>query len=288
MIELDRINLGLVHEHQYDETTGIYRLNRIYGICSNIMVAIHGIAKTISMGYSPKQIELILAEYITSANLHPLFFTVVHRKVDKKMASAVCDDLYPSTFGLSKGWEHFDKNLIQRHMPTLQALMHYFSPSWVVKDQMLKYFSLLNIDFQKTTFIWARGTDKSKEAELPSVSDYVHLALRNSPTNRTLVQTDDAKMANEFRNHSSVSLLNELPFCSTGFHNSMDKKSDIEFIKDNKMTKIEYVSRFLALMYIAAQAKIFIGYPGNMTSMIPILRGTFEGCFLFKNSRELF
>jgi hypothetical protein len=288
MLELDRINLGLVHEHNFDEATGVYTLHRAYGMGSNILVAIHGLAKVISQGHRPKKIVFKPAEYFTGLNIHHMLFEPIEKAISQETAASLVRDLYPTAFGLSNNWQGFDKRLVESHLPALQSLMHYFSPNWHVKDQMLKIFAAESMDLARTTFIWARGTDKAKELDLPTADDYIKLARKIAPTNMMIVQTDDMTIAKIFKADSSVKLLNQLPLADNkGFHNNLHKITDIDFIKSNGITKLDYLSRFMALVFLAAQCKVFVGYPGNLTTLIPILRGTFDGCYLFKNATQL-
>ena len=288
MIELDRINLGLVHQHNFDPSTNTYTLHRIYGICSNMMVAMHGLAKIISLGHNPQRIIWKLAEYVNDLNLHPLFFQHTNRHITQDQAKRVVSELYPTSYGLSNGWTLYDRALIEKNLAALNALAEFFTPNWIVRDELLRIVSTNDIDPQNTTFIWARGTDKLKELALPQASDYVKLAQQASFGSRIIVQTDDHDLADEFRRFKYALVLEELPFTrGAGFHNNLCQMNDVEFVRRNLITKFQYIARFLALLHLSARCKTFIGYPGNLTTMIPAIRGTFEGCYLFKNQNEL-
>ncbi len=288
MIELDRMNLGLVHQHNYDPAVGTYTIHRIYGICSNILVALHGLAKVISLGHRPSKIVFKPAEYIQDADIYKTLFEFVERAPGRPAAALLANELYPSAYGLSQGWQSFNKEVLGRHLLALQDLMHYFSPSWNVKDQMLKLTSIEDIDPQKTVFIWARGTDKTKESELPSPAHYLSIAKNVSHGNQIIVQTDDIQIARAFEADPTIKVLKHMPFSDqVGFHERLCNMSDIDFIKKNYMTRHEYIAKFYATLLVAAQCSVFIGYPGNLTTMVPILRGSFNGCYLFKNKFEL-
>jgi hypothetical protein len=260
----------------------------MYSIGSNMMVAIHGLAKIIAKGHKPRRVVFKLAEYVSDTNCFPFFFDVVEKPISQQEASNILAQLYPTCHGLSKDWAQFDKTLISNNMRALNALAYYFTPNWSVRDQMLRIYHNNNMKFDNATFIWARGTDKAKELLLPKTHEYLAMAIKAAPNHQIYIQTDDRTLAEQFSKMTNTIVLDELPTADEhGFHNNLYQISDKEFILRYKYTKIEYITRFLALLYLATQCKCFISYPGNLTTLVPILRGSFDNCFLFKNEHEV-
>jgi len=290
MIELFVNQLGYIRQHNYDEYTSIYTLHRKYGIFSNVMTALHGLAKVIELGYDPKKVVLKLAEYANDIDFYDLLFQQVDRPIDRLAATKIITELYPCTLGFARMGIGFNIEAMKDNLNGLNSIMtRYFAPSIVTKNVMSAITSRYNIDFGRTAFVWARRTDKSNEVDLPDVDDYVAVINKECAGYRILVQTDDLEIAERFSKSAEVCILQELPFCdnTNGFHAGLNEISDADFNKKYSISRFHYLTAVVALVYLAAKCSKFICYPGNLTSAVPILRNTFDGCYLFSDKSSL-
>ena len=143
----------------------------------------------------------------------------------------------------------------------------------------------------KDIFIWARKTDKPNECSVPEPYSYIK-AIEKYRTNdsKIFIQTDDLSVSNSFLNMNinNLIILNELPICDSniGFHNRLCDVSDIDFELKHSISKIDYLAKFLALTNIASKCQYFVCYPGNMITMITIIKNTFNNSILFLNKDE--
>jgi hypothetical protein len=84
-------------------------------------------------------------------------------------------------------------------------------------------------------------------------------------------------------------MINELPFSddSKGFHVNLNSVSDDIFYNKYKMTKVKYLQKLLSLVIIASKCKHVIIYPGNLATVIPIIRGNFDNVYSFFDTENL-
>jgi hypothetical protein len=64
--------------------------------------------------------------------------------------------------------------------------------------------------------------------------------------------------------------------------------SDEDFRNMYGMTKIDHLRQMVALSLIAKNAYKSIIYPGNPTTFIPLFKGSFDDCILYKDDINLF
>jgi hypothetical protein len=149
-----------------------------------------------------------------------------------------------------------------------------------------------NIDLDNTIFVWARSTDKFGESRLPGVFAYLSVIRSIEPPDKeVLVQTDDIRVFTEFNNCKiKIKTIPEIPISGKlrGFHNEMNEMSDDKFKTLYNITKHEYFLQMYCLSLIAKNAYKTILYPGNPTTYIPMLKGSFDNCYLFKDDNHLF
>jgi len=134
--------------------------------------------------------------------------------------------------------------------------------------------------------VWARRTDKTIETVVPTTEQYLEQIEKCKEVNRVFIQTDDKEVAEQFSNVNDARfvVLPDLPLAYNnhiGFHSNMNAIPWRVFELEYKMSKVEYLQTFLALTYFAASCKYYIGYPGNLTTMVPLIRRSFDNCFLF-------
>jgi hypothetical protein len=175
---------------------------------------------------------------------------------------------------------------------TNQVINKFFNPS----KKVLNYYDNLiksnNIDLDNTIFVWARSTDKFGESRLPGVFAYLSVIRSIEPPDKeVLVQTDDIRVFTEFNNCKiKIKTIPEIPISGKlrGFHNEMNEMSDDKFKTLYNITKHEYFLQMYCLSLIGKNAYKTILYPGNPTTYIPMLKGSFDNCYLFKDDNHLF
>lgn len=190
-----------------------------------------------------------------------------------------------------KNWQEFDKSDFYVIMPIISKI---FDTYFEIKRRIL--FNGLE---KNSAFIWARKTDKSSEVKLPTTFDYYD-TIKNCRINKIYIQTDDNSVIREFRtiNDKRISFLHRLPtidvvsgtegtFRAKGFHTDIHIISDDSFLGMYKMTKIEYLKCFVSLVHFAANSKYVVCYPGNLTTVIPMIRKSFVNCFLFLDDTRI-
>ena len=292
----NHIELDLWGGHQKFETNKlIYHINRPCGLFSNITVAMYGICKIKSLGFDVKTIDFYLQDYERHYNFYDDLFIKKDLPsgglISLEEAILFMDTVHPTKYGLSRGRNDFYKQDLEKVMPIAKKIYnHYFS----VNKKIVR--TIRNIEkeilYRDAVFIWARKTDKTVESDVPSVNRY--LKEVNSCTNikHIYIQTDDFEVAEEFQliDDARITVLGILPISnanSHGFHVNLSHVSGEQFFNDYKMSKIEYLRNLLAMVHIAAKCKYYIGYPGNLTTVIPCIKNSFKNCILFLNAQEL-
>jgi hypothetical protein len=184
-----------------------------------------------------------------------------------------------------------DVNLLNFNI-TNQIINKFFNPS----KQVLTYYETLiksnNIDLDNTIFVWARSTDKHQETKLPSVESYTKIInLIDLSNKEIIIQTDDYRVLQGFKNSGiKFKVLSEIPISGTlrGFHIEMSEINDDNFRKKYNITKNEYLLQMYCLSLLGKNSHKTILYPGNPTTFIPIIKGSLDNCYLFKDDNELF
>jgi hypothetical protein len=175
---------------------------------------------------------------------------------------------------------------------TNQVINKFFSPS----KSALNYYETIiksnNIDLNNTIFVWARSTDKGGETRLPSVEVYLNVINSIDLSNKEIIiQTDDYRVLEGFK-HSGIKFktIPEIPISGTlrGFHIEMSEINDDTFKSKYQITKDEYLLQMYCLSLIAKNSHKTILYPGNPTTFVPIIKGSLNDCYLFKDDNKLF
>lgn len=275
--------------HEYNKLEKTYYLNRHAGLFSNLSVCSYGILTYINMGFTPENISLILTEYDNTLDFYNELFKINNDKLD---LSDIPEDVLqynlryqePSHLGLGREKRHINFDISNR------IIKKYFSLSDNTKNIYNNILEKYNIDFDNTVFIWARKTDKIVENDVPSVDTYLKILYDNNLTNKKIIlQTDDINVFNEFNSKQTINILDELPFSDdlNGFHVNLNSVSNTIFYEKYKMSKIEYLQRLLSLVIIASKCKYVILYPGNLSMVVPIIRGNFDNVFNFFDNENL-
>jgi hypothetical protein len=175
---------------------------------------------------------------------------------------------------------------------TNKIINKFFNPSKLVLECYNKLIESNNIDLNNTIFVWARSTDKSGETKIPSVEKYLKIINSiNSSNKEILLQTDDYRVLSDFKGcNLNLKTIKEIPISQTlkGFHIEMSEIGNDHFISKYKITKDEYLLQMYCLSLIAKNSYKSILYPGNPTTYVPMIKGSFDDCYLFKDDNELF
>jgi len=280
---------------RFDTDTGVYTIYRPYGLGSNITVSMFGIAKIKSLGYNVNTLELFLEEYELNYNFYKELFVKKilpgNELLSTDEATQFISSIHPTNYGLSSGWARFNESGILNTMPILSKIYNQY---YTITDEILyKIHSLRqSINCEDSIFVWARRTDKISENTIPSTERYLEEIYKCNTRGFIYIQTDDINVAQEFLkiNDPRIVVLQILPMVdgtTNSFHTRLYSMSSDTFEAEYKMSKCEYLQTWLALTHIAAKCKYYVGYPGNLTTLIPIMRGSFDECILFHDATRL-
>lgn len=256
-----------------------YSLERDAGLFSNLNLAILEIFMLEKRGYEVENVVLKLLNY-SNEDVYCRLFRKNSRKLHFEDIGAQDLELFekrrfPCQYGLGDNLTTFNFSITSR------IIEKFFEPNEVV---MKCYCEMIRkLDLEKSTFIWARRTDKNIECEIPSTKTYFELIQKIVPKNNSIIiQTDDEEVFKEFRNldlqfqHFSSILFSEN---DQGFHNNIDNTGH---------SGLEHLKQMLSLVIIAKNSGSVILYPGNLTTFIPMFRESFKNCHLFRNEKDLF
>lgn len=284
-------NILSLNYESYNQETKSYQFKRDAGLYANLVWVIRKIALLELNGYKVESVELILDEY-NGEEAFDLFFEKNNNQIDysnisDKDKSYFEQYLITSAFGLGiDDVKHLNFNI------TNQVIDKFFTP----KESIVSYYNNLmhsnNIDINNTVFVWARSTDKSGESRIPDTSAYIGiLNTLNLDGKEILIQTDDYRVLNDFKSSNlKFKTITQIPMSNNliGFHNELKDIRDDKFISTYNITKQEYLIQMYCLSLIGRDSYKTILYPGNPTTYIPIIKKSFDNCYLFKDNAQLF
>jgi hypothetical protein len=190
------------------------------------------------------------------------------------------------------GWGLGDDVKLLNFKITNKIINKFFNPSKLVLECYDNLIKSNNIDLNNTIFVWARSTDKGGETRLPNVKDYLKVINSINLSNKEiLLQTDDYRVLSGFNEcNLNLKTIKEIPISGTlkGFHNEMNEIGNDSFKSKYKITKNEYLLQMYCLSLIAKNSYKSILYPGNPTTYVPIIKGSLDNCYLFKDDNQLF
>jgi hypothetical protein len=284
-------NILSLNYESYNQETKSYQFKRDAGLYANLVWVIRKIALLELNGYKVESVELILDEY-NGEEAFDLFFEKNDNQIDysnisDKDKSYFEQYLITSAFGLGiDDVKHLNFNI------TNQVIDKFFTP----KESIISYYNNLmssnNIDINNTVFVWARSTDKASESRIPNTSAYIGiLNTLNLEGKEILIQTDDYRVLNDFKNSNlKYKTISQIPMSNNliGFHNELKDIREDKFISTYNITKQEYLIQMYCLSLIGRDSYKTILYPGNPTTYIPIIKKSFDNCYLFKDNAQLF
>jgi hypothetical protein len=275
--------------HVYNISDKTYYLKRHAGLFSNLTVCVYGILNFINLGFTPKNISLILTEYDNTYNFYNDLFKINKDVLDlsdftREEIDYALRYSEPSHLGLGRAKNHVSFGILRR------IIKKYYTISDSTKKIHKEILNKYNFDFDNTVFIWARKTDKPVETDVPTVDRYIQVIEENNLLNYNIIlQTDDISVSNEFNDKIKFNCLTELPFSenSKGFHVDLNFMLNKDFETKYNMSKIEYLQKLISLVIIASKCKYSIIYPGNLATVIPLVKGNFNNIFSFADSKNL-
>ena len=265
----------------------IYHLKRMCGLFSNITVMLYGIPKFIKNGYTPTNLSMQLMEYDNEINFYPLLFDYKNKVNLDDISEDEMNYFFrftePNYLGIGRQKCHLNFTILNR------IIQSYFQ----LNDNILKIIKEIKeinlIDYENTVFIWARKTDKIVEIFVPEAERYIELYNSLHLNKRVIIQSDDITVYNDFNKLGfDYDNLNVIPVSNNnnGFHVNLNTISDDTFYEMYKMTKLNYLQKLLALMWIASKCHTVIIYPGNLCTLIPIIRGNWNNVHSFINNNN--
>jgi len=275
----------------YDASVDTLNFKRFCGIGSNMTVLMDLLMRFKLQNICPGKITTILTNYKGyDMYKEDLFvdknYLQVWKDFSKDRVSAFYKKFHPNIFGFGNNKEELDLELF------LTLFKTYFNLSKRVLREanfIKKKYNIKN----NYNFVLFRKTDKVGEVNAvtrsyPELSDALNLSdnLKN-----TIVQTDDFKILDELKANSDVTILNELPITNNpnlGVHDMSIHLSDQEYKNKFGHEYKDHGCKLFAIMKIAAESKTFIGYPGNLSFHISLMRGNFNNVFFFKSKNTFY
>lgn len=275
------------HYESYSQESKTYISKKDSGLYSILVWIVRKIALLELNGFPVENLEI---QYYNE-ELYELLFEKKDIQLDFSNISNeekifFKEELNTTGFGLGSNVKLLNFNI------TNQIINKFFTPNKTVLNYYDNLIKRNNIDLDNTVFVWARSTDKSGESRLPGVFAYLSVIRSIDLSGKeVLVQTDDIRVFKEFNSTKiKIKTIPEIPISEkiTGFHNEMNEMSDDKFKTLYNITKHEYFLQMYCLSLIGKNAYKTILYPGNPTTYIPMLKGSFDNCYLFKDDNHLF
>lgn len=263
---------------------------RGYGLCANFFVLMWELIDLKAHNLVPTSITSQLQMY-QNYDWYSNAFTIdtkylqEWKEIDSKEIYQLRSSMAKSTYGLGQ-----NKNNILQYKKYFDLIFKaYFNFNLTVLNRVDYIVKNQNIDINNTRFIWWRKGNKPTE-----VNDYPGYANVKEHVNDDLtniLQTDDKSVLEEFSQLKNIKLLDVLPVFETSTNIDIEVQHNSPQQYQEKYNK-DYFNNILdifVLIIIASKCKKFIGYPGQISQAICMLRGDFEkDSFFFKNNREIF
>lgn len=284
----------------YDDSTKTLEFVRYCGVFSNVTVLMHLLFELKLKGYYPEKIKTCLTEY-KNFDLYDGVFEIDKNNLqnwknfDMEKVAYIKRNTAPNLYGFGKSKNEIDLTLTKVLIDT------YFNSSMEILTRIEEIKRLHEINLEDSAFIWWRKTDKIHEitwfnlnAKYPEVSD-VFKYLKSHKN--VYMQTDDPVVFGEFSKIKNIKCLDvfnrnkyftDSDVFKNGFHIHHKDMSDDDFKKKYEISRKDYIINLVSLTYIAAKSNQFIGYPGNISLFVCLIRNSFENVVFFKNSEEFF
>jgi len=281
-------------EYFYNDQSKILDFKRYCGLFSNVSVMMHLFSELKLSNKYPEKIITNLTEY-KGINVYDFLYDVDITRLDS-WKNYDMDATRQFRIGTAVNLYGFGTSRHQIDLSLTSAKMDaYLCPSKLAKNRAEEIIKRFEIDEKNSTFVWWRKTDKTREitwyrpdARYPSIEDVLKLISNDKVI---YFQTDDTEIYNEVSKYKNIKLLNILPIDknnTTGFHILAKSVNVDEFYKTYNQTFEEYLINLLAMTIVASRCKKFVGYPGNISLYVSLLRRSFDNVFFFKNHEEFY
>lgn len=286
--------------HTYDTDTKTLNWRRHCGIFSNVMVMMHSMTDLRLKSMTPENVHTELTEY-NNFDLYKGVFDIDKQNLEKwknfdtRQVSSTRFNTSPNLYGFGMSRNQIDLQLTKAIIDT------YFNFSSEVKNRTDDLKKIHNIDYNDSAFIWWRKTDKIHEitwfnpsAKYPEINDVIKYL---KPYKNVYMQTDDPVVFREFskiKNIKCLDVFNRNKYFTNddvfknGFHVDHKDVSDEDFKKKYNITRKDYIINLVSLVEIASRSTQFIGYPGNISLFVSLVRNSFDNVVFFKNHQEFF
>jgi len=281
------MNLYYLGHHEFDPDTNILYFNRNCGIGSNVTVLMHFLMDLKLKGIYPENIKTKLTDYKDIDMYEENFYIdknnlIKWRDFSNSEIEAFMQKAKPSELGLGTCKEE-----INLHITNL-LLTTFFNFTKKVYDESNEIIKKYNI--KDYNFIFWRKSDKIGEIKdgYPDLCD--GLSILKTKLN-LIAQTDDYSIFEELKQFNDITILNELPLSKTfnhGVHYMCKDMTNEEYKQKYGHDYKDHITKLLAIIYIASKSKIFVGYPGNLSFLVAVLRNSFENVYFFKNKNSLY
>jgi len=285
--------------HVYYKSNNTYNITRDCGFFSNFTVSMFGVFILTINGYDVYDLKITMTDY-SFEDIHPFLFeknngTLSFKDIPNEDIVFFYRNCYPSFFGL--GFTPNSESILTKENFNLEItnriINKFFTPNQKVMEIYNKMSNNKKLPQNEYVFIWARRTDKVEETGVPNAKKYFEVLESNNLLNeRIFVQTDDPTMFDEFKEIGlNFEHFEEIPFAKGySFHRNAQIRvaSEEEFFNNFKITKIEHLCQILCIALFASNSKKCIIYPGNGTTVVPMYKKSFNNCFLFKDTYNLF
>jgi hypothetical protein len=260
----------------YHKNLKTFNFSRWCGLGSNLIVLIDLLVKMkIDYDIVPENIVVNLPIY-KNYNIYNKLLYINKTKINdfKNLSNDYLDSCFlkksnTSVYGLGNKRDDIDLDLMEIIFDA------YFNMTGLVVDRANEIIKKYNINLNNFNFILWRKTDKTTEIkDYPKLDEA--LKLLNGDFSNLIAQTDDLVIYEEFKKYKGIIVLKELGFCSNnnGIHHEI-------YHNPNKFDEHEHLLNLFAIIYIGSKSNIFIGYPGNLSFIVSVLK-KFKNAFIIR------
>ena len=286
--------------HAFDTDTNTLIWRRHCGIFPNVMVLMHCLMDLRLKNIIPQKIKTELTEY-NNFNLYEGVFEINERKLEEwknfniHQIRNMRHNTSPNLYGFGMSQNQIDLQVTSLLIDT------YFNFTNEVKNKTFQFKDKFKINSEDSAFIWWRKTDKIHEitwfkptSKYPEINNVLKFL---KPYKNVYMQTDDPNVFSEFskiKNINCLDVFNRNKFFvdrdvfKNGFHIDHKDTSDEMFRNKYGMTRKDYIVGLASLVDIASKSSQFIGYPGNISLFVSLVRKNFNNVVMFKDHEELF
>ena len=273
--------------HQFDTHSKTLHFNRGAGLCSNLGILIHLIAHLkAEKNFVPERIVTRFAKY-KDCNIYDNLFYIDKLEKWKNYSTDNVKNMLSRATPSWVGWGNCKEDIDMETTNVIRDV--YLNCSNLIAVETEKIYNDYHMDRDNFNFLLWRLTDKTQD--IP-VHDYPELddALQCFKTlDNVFVHTDDNHVYNMLKDRQ-MNMLDVLPRDpdGTGGHHYVNNLSENEYENLFGHSYPVHMARILALLNVASKSNTFVGYPGNMSFYICLLRQNFHNVHFFKRKNCMY